>query len=137
MLSASASVQVEVASAESVRLVELQPKFLVIDRSNVQRREVDDIRAAQGLLFACPKCRRCSVERQHSVVCWFSGRNVPIDEMPIWNRLGVRGDGYEDLTVAGMIVVRGGCLWRGQIRWGYVLTSLASGARPVAERRVG
>jgi len=117
----SASAQVEVAVSERVRLVELQPAFLVIDKSNVLRHEVDELAAAQGLLFVCPKCRRRAIEHRHSVVCWFSGRNVPDEEMPTWNRLDVYGSVYSDLTVVGVIAVRGGCEWRGRIQFGRVL----------------
>jgi hypothetical protein len=104
-----------------MKLSELQPKFLVIERSNVQRREVDDLSVAQGVMFVCPRCRELKVERQHSVVCWFAGREVSDDEMPIWQRWLVSGAGYDDLTVHGLISVQGGCGWRGRIRNGRVV----------------
>jgi len=103
-----------------MRLSELQPTFLVIEKSNVQRREVDDLRAAHGLMFACPRCLRSVLERRHSVVCWFADRSVPEGEMPSWARLPVKGSTYDDLTVDGVIAVRGGCRWRGRIQAGRI-----------------
>jgi len=105
------------------QLSELQPKFLQITRSNVDRRETDDA-TAHGLLFCCPKC--LDGPRAHSILCWFSGRNVPDEEMPVDRRWAAEGSGYDDLTVDGTICVRGGCHWCGRIRDGVVVTEAAS-----------
>lgn len=109
-------------ATEAMRLADLQPKFLVIERSNVSRREVDNLAVAHGLMFVCPQCVRRSAERRHSVVCWFADRSVPDEEMPRWQRLAVHGSRYEDLTLDGVIVVRGGCRWRGRIRDGRIVS---------------
>jgi hypothetical protein len=107
-------------ASDVMRLAELQPKFLVIEKSNAQRREVDEMAVAHGLMFMCPRCLRMSAERRHSVVCWFADRLVPEGEMPTWARWTVSGSGYGDLTLDGVIAVRGGCRWRGRIRDGRI-----------------
>ena len=108
-------------ATQVMRLAELQPTFLVIERSNVQRREVDDFNLAHGLMFMCPRCLRRPVEGRHSVVCWFAGRAVPEEEIPTWARWMAIGSSYDDLTVDGIIAVRGGCHWRGRIRGGRIV----------------
>jgi hypothetical protein len=104
-----------------MRLAELQPKFLVIERSNMQRREVDELTSAHGILFMCPRCLGRPSERRHSVVCWFAQRGVPDAEMPTWDRWLASGSGYDDLTIDGVISVRGGCCWSGRIRAGRIV----------------
>ena len=114
----------------AMKLSELQPKFLVIVRSNVQRLEVDDFDGAQGVMFLCPRC--CSGSRpvwiQHSVVCWFSDREVPDTEIPTWYRWPAHGAGYDDLTIDGQIRVRGGCRWSGWIHGGQLRPLVAAPA---------
>lgn len=107
-------------SAETMRLVNLQPKFLIIERSNASRIETDTFEQAQGVLFLCPKCFVRSGAAAHSVVCWFDGRAVPDGEIPEGKRWNVDGSGYGDLTLVEHIVLAGGCRWAGKIRRGVI-----------------
>lgn len=106
---------------KAVQLVDLEPTFLVIDQSNVHRRELDDMARAQGLMLLCPKCLYDVRARSHSLLCWFADRDVPDVEMPTGARWVAIGTSYADLTLEGDIAVRGGCGWRGQIARGAIL----------------
>jgi hypothetical protein len=102
------------------QLSELQPKFLQITKSNVERHETDAAATAHGVIFCCPKC--LGGLHEHSIVCWFAERDVPDDEIPSDRRWIAEGTSYGDLTVHGPITVRGGCRWSGRIRTGVVST---------------
>jgi hypothetical protein len=108
--------------SDAMRLVDLQPKFLAIEKSNASRKEMDAFEQAQGVMFTCPKCIREQGARAHSIVCWFAGHDVSEHEIPEGERWVAIGTGYRDLTLVGIVALRGGCLWSGRIRHGRIRT---------------
>lgn len=103
--------------SDAMRLVDMQPKFLAIEKSNASRIETDVFAQAQGLMFLCPKCQATSA---HSIVCWFVGHEVSDHEIPEGERWVATGSSYRDLTLVGIIALRGGCMWSGRIRHGRI-----------------
>jgi hypothetical protein len=64
---------------------------------------------AQGVMYLCPKCH------DHSVLCWFSGRDVPDSAVPGPGRWQAVGTGLHDLTFGpgpsgrSSVQLTGGC----------------------------
>lgn len=106
-----------------MRLDELDPQFL--------RREsadsfwyVDDLAAADGIMFLCPKCYVVNggAIGTHSVICWRP--RVPQDTSPTPGRWEFEGTGYGDLTlVAGSssVLLRSGCMAHFFVRAGAIV----------------
>lgn len=82
-----------------MKLVDLEPEFLVAEDERTSRRK-DTLEGADGIIFVCPKClvdnggKRPGV---HSVICWFVGR-VSADRTPTPGRWTPTGTGYADLS---------------------------------------
>lgn len=93
-----------------MRLLDLEPQFLKHENSR-SFLHVDNIYAADGVMFVCPSCFRKKGGRigVHSVICW--SPSVSQDTKPAPGRWEMRGTGYEDLSlVAGSSSVHvGGC----------------------------
>jgi hypothetical protein len=85
----------------SLRLVELEPEFLVIVDEKTTRR-VDSLAEADGVMFLCPKCfeHNQGPVGTHMVICWRP--RVPLTRLPGPGRWEFEGTGCNDLTlVAG------------------------------------
>ena len=80
----------------------------------------DSIANAQGVEFLCPGCyaKNGGPRGTHMVICWFSGRGVPDDAVPLPGRWGVSGTGIGDLTLAPSVDVGSDHCWHGFIQNG-------------------
>jgi len=92
------------------RLVDLDPR--PVRYSEAGPEPVKTIAEAQGVEFACPRCR------YHRVVAWFLNRGVP-DRAEPEVRHGICGMTVADLTLLQR--VDAGC-WRGNITGGWIST---------------
>lgn len=107
--------------AESVKLLDLDPKFLKrLDDTTFQHEGVS-FADADGIRFLCPKCwvANKGPVGTHIVICW--GPHVPKTTPPVPGRWMLVGTGYEDLSlVAGSssIQLTSGCMWHGFIKDG-------------------
>lgn len=95
-----------------MRLTELEPQFLKRE-SDRSFRHVNNIDAADGISFICPKCFDGNGRKRegvHSVICW--DPSVPQTTSPKPGRWRLVGTDYEDLSlVAGSssVLLNGGC----------------------------
>lgn len=105
-----------------MRLLDLDPRFLVVVEPGQRYREVDDIRIAQGVRFLCPACFAANGGEvgTHSILAWFRDRGVPNAEVPGPARWMVSGTSYADLTLSPSINIVHGCQWHGWVRDGMV-----------------
>jgi hypothetical protein len=114
------------ATLPPVRLVDLEPVFLIIEEAGKLYRHADDPVGADGVMFLCPKCfitNHGSVGT-HSVICW--APHVPQTEDPKPGRWALKGTGYSDLTlVAGSssILITKGCMAHFFIQNGEIVMS--------------
>lgn len=97
-----------------MKLTDLEPHFLTIE-SEKRDRYTDELSEADGIIFLCPICfitNNGSVGT-HSIICWFNGRNIPVEKVPGPGRWNPSGTGYTDLTFvppgATSILCKGGC----------------------------
>lgn len=106
-----------------MKLRDLEPHFLTIESERVDK-YTDDISKADGIIFLCPKCFAANGGSvgTHSIICWFTGRNIPPEKSPGPGRWNAQGTGYDDLTFVGpgavSVLLTGGCGWHGFIRNG-------------------
>lgn len=100
--------------------------------------EIDNLDAAQGVMFQCPKCaqgkeideeeyedgsRKRMVRGAHYVICWFKNprraRQVPDVADPKPGRWVAWGTNIADLTLTPSVHLSGkGCGWHGFVRDG-------------------
>jgi len=109
-----------------VRLTELEPQWLKLDRQDLRHsRYLSEKAEADGILFVCPKClvknggQRPGV---HSVICW--NPSVPQSVLPNPGRWDLQGSSFDDLTlVAGSssVLIKGGCAAHFYIRNGDIV----------------
>lgn len=66
-----------------------------------------DVVNAQGIMFLCPTCfaKNAGARGTESVLCYFTGRNVPPEALPGPGRWGVTGTGFEDLSLTPSVNV--------------------------------
>jgi hypothetical protein len=106
-----------------MRLSDLKSEFLVITGENTHQR-CASLAQAQGVMFMCPKCFEAnrSPVGTHWVLCWFAGRGVPDNRVPIPGRWHPHGTEIDDLTFVGpgavSVLLTAGCRWHGFIRNG-------------------
>lgn len=112
---------------ESVRLTELEPKFMLWAPKIWT--ETDSIAEAQGVEFLCPKCFATNDGNvgTHMVLCWSRSRGVPDDAEPGPGRWKLVGTGYDDLTLdadppqtARSVLLTSGCGWHGFVTNGEI-----------------
>jgi len=105
-----------------VRLTDLEPQFIALDRNEAGRRiyrHVDSIDAADGLLFLCPTCFEINLRDRgdgtigtHAIICW-RPRIAPEEAVSGPGRWELVGTGYADLSLVGQpsssVLLQGGC----------------------------
>lgn len=106
-----------------MKLIELEPTFLVIEEPGKIYQMVDEIAGADGVQFLCPKCfaENGGPVGTHSVLCW--APHVPQTESPKPGRWELVGTGYADLTLragSSSILLTSGCKWHGLVTNGEV-----------------
>lgn len=95
-----------------MRLVDLDPRFLKVETER-SFRDVDDIAAADGIVFLCPKCLGDNGGQRpgvHSIICWQP--HIPQTIPPTPGRWSFVGTGIEDLTLkagSSSIALTSGC----------------------------
>lgn len=82
-------------------LTDLEPQ-LVKAVSETRWQHVDTLAEADGVHFTCPKCR------DHELLVWFSGRDVPQALEPA-ARWSASGKSLHDLTLWPSVNVTSGC----------------------------
>lgn len=107
-----------------MKLTDLKPKFLRIVYPCHQVEYIDDLSAADGIMFLCPKCfkqNQGSVDT-HPVICWAPTVSDTTVSGP--GRWTLEGTGYEDLSLtasSSSIRLTSGCqahffVEKGQVR---------------------
>lgn len=102
-----------------MKLTDLEPQFLKI-KDEKTFEHVDEISAADGVLFLCPKCfvHNDGPVGTHSVLCWCP--HVPQSVPPVPGRWDFQGTCYGDLSlVAGSssVLLKGFCVRPGCPGW--------------------
>ena len=95
-----------------MKLLDLSPEFLRrVDDTRFEY--VDNIRAADGIRFLCPKCFLANgrkSESVHGVICWHP--RVPLTTRPKPGRWVMLGTGFADLSLranSSSVLLTGGC----------------------------
>lgn len=112
-----------------MRLSELDAKFVrfLKTEEGTYHISVDNIDAAHGVRFLCPKCftENGGPIGTHAIVCWSRSRGVPNDANPGPGRWMLVGNGIDDLTLnadppatARSVQLNGGCGWHGFVTGG-------------------
>jgi hypothetical protein len=107
-----------------MRLLDLEPQFVIVLEPGRMCRYVDELALAQGVQFLCPKCFEANGGEvgTHAIRCWFRDRGVLPSELPGPARWSVSGTGYADLTLSPSVFLTSGCAWHGCVENGAVST---------------